>query len=51
MKKVSGYTHTKKQLNHHANQKNSNNNAYKAMIDNRSRQIDLAKVERRMGEK
>ena len=43
--------YTKKQLDHHANQKNYNSNAYKAMLDNRSRQIDLAKVEKRMGEK
>ena len=51
MKKVSSHTHTKKQLNHYANQKNYNSNEYKAMLDNRSRQIDLSKVERRIGEK
>ena len=38
--KVSGYTHTKKQLNDYSNQNNCNNSAYKAMLDNRANQLN-----------
>ena len=40
MKYVSNYTHTQKQLNDYANQKNCNSNAYKAMLDNRANQLN-----------
>ncbi len=39
-KGVSGYTHTKQQLNNYANQHNPNNSAYKANNDNRSNQCN-----------
>ncbi len=40
IKKVSGYTHTQKQLNHHSNQSNPNNSANKAARDNRANQLN-----------
>ena len=40
MKHVSSYTHTQKQLNDYANQKNCNSNVYKAMLDNRANQLN-----------
>lgn len=39
-KGVSSNTHTSQQLNHHANQLNPNNSAYKANADNRSNQLN-----------
>ncbi|MBQ7673485.1 MAG: hypothetical protein IJT36_03050 [Alphaproteobacteria bacterium] len=39
-KKCSGKTHTKSQMNHHANQKNPNNSAYRAAMNNRANQIN-----------
>ncbi len=38
IKKVSGYTHTKKQLDDYANQNNPNNKAYKANLKNTEKQ-------------
>ena len=38
MKKVSGYTHTPKQLNDYANQNNPNNSAYWANKSNQQKQ-------------
>lgn len=38
MKKVSGKTHTKAQLDHWANQNNPNNKAYRANLNNRADQ-------------
>ena len=32
--------HTKSQMNHHANQKNSNNSSYRAAQNNRSNQLN-----------
>lgn len=40
MKKVSGKTHTKEQLDNWANQHNPNNNAYKANANNHSNQTN-----------
>ena len=40
MRKVSSYTHTKKQLDDYSNQKNCNSNAYKAMMNNRANQLN-----------
>ena len=40
MKKVSGKTHTKEQLDNWANQKNPNNRAYRANLDNHANQIN-----------
>ncbi len=40
MKHVSSYTHTQKQLNDYANQKNCTSNVYKAMLDNRANQLN-----------
>ena len=37
---VSGYTHSKQQLNNYANQNNPNNKAYKANKDNHSNQYN-----------
>ena len=37
---VSGYTHTKEQLDHYANQNNPNNNAYWANQDNHANQCN-----------
>ena len=37
---VSAKTHTKAQLNHHANQKNPNNSAYRAAQNNRANQCN-----------
>ena len=37
---VSGYTHTQSQLNNYANQKNPNNNAYRADHNNHSNQCN-----------
>lgn len=37
--KVSSKTHTKQQLNNYANQKNPNNKAYKANVDNHKKQV------------
>lgn len=37
---VSGYTHTRSQLNHYANQHNPNNTAYQANIDNHANQCN-----------
>ena len=39
MKKVLGYTHTKKQLEDYTNQRNPNNRAYKANKSNHSKQL------------
>lgn len=39
-RKVSGKTHTKSQMNHHANQGNPNNAAHKAVKDNRANQMN-----------
>lgn len=38
--KVSGYTHTKQQLNHYANQNNSNNYQYWANQNNHANQCN-----------
>lgn len=38
--KVSGFTHTKKQLDSYSNQMNPNNNANKAARDNRANQMN-----------
>ena len=40
MAKVSGNNHSKSQMDHHSNQKNSNSAAYKASQDNRSNQLN-----------
>ncbi|MFR2096057.1 hypothetical protein [Eubacterium sp.] len=40
MKKVSGKTHTQKQLDDWSNQNNPNNKAYKANKDNHSNQMN-----------
>lgn len=40
MKKVSGKTHTKEQLDNWANQHNPNNKAYKANADNHANQMN-----------
>jgi len=40
MSKVSGNTHTKNQMDAHANQKNPNNSSSKAMANNRSNQMN-----------
>ena len=37
---VSGYTHTKKQLDNYANQHNPNNSAYRANANNHSNQCN-----------
>ena len=37
---VSENTHTQSQMNHHANQNNPNNGAYRAVNDNRSNQMN-----------
>ena len=37
---VSGYTHTRGQLNNYANQHNSNNNAYRANNNNHANQCN-----------
>lgn len=39
-KGVSGYTHTKEQLNNYANQNNPNNPAYQANLDNHADQCN-----------
>ena len=36
----SGNTHTQTQMNHHANQCNPNNSAYKSSMDNHSNQCN-----------
>jgi hypothetical protein len=38
--KCSGHTHTQSQLNHHANQSNPNNSAYRASQNNHSNQCN-----------
>lgn len=38
--RCSGKTHTAAQRNHHANQRNPNNAAYKAARDNRANQLN-----------
>ena len=38
--RVSGYTHTKKQLDDYANQNNPNNRAFQANLDNRANQCN-----------
>lgn len=40
MSKCSGNTHSQSQMNHHANQGNSNNRAYVASANNRSNQCN-----------
>ena len=40
MGKVSGNTHTQKQLNNYANQHNPNNSAYRANSNNHSNQLN-----------
>ena len=40
MKKVSGKTHTREQLNDWANQNNPNNKAYKAKSNNQGNQLN-----------
>ena len=40
MKKVSGKTHTKEQLDNWANQNNPNNKAYRANANNRANQLN-----------
>lgn len=40
MKKVSGKTHTKEQLDNWANQNNPNNKAYRANANNHSNQLN-----------
>lgn len=40
MKKVSGYTHTQKQINNYANQRNTNNSAYQANNNNHANQLN-----------
>lgn len=40
MGKVSGNTHTQKQLNNYANQHNPNNPAYRANMNNHSNQLN-----------
>ncbi len=40
MAKVSGQTHTQKQLNNYANQNNPNNSAYRANNNNHSNQLN-----------
>ena len=40
MKKVSGKTHTKEQLDNWANQNNPNNKAYRASANNRANQLN-----------
>ena len=40
MKKVSGKTHTKEQLDNWANQNNPNNRAYRANLDNHANQMN-----------
>ena len=40
MSKVSGNTHTQSQMNHHANQGNPNNSAYRASMNNHSNQCN-----------
>lgn len=39
MKKVSGYTHTKKQMDDYANQHNPNNRAHQACKSNHAKQL------------
>ena len=38
--RVSGFNHTKEQMNDYSNQHNPNNNAYKANNDNHSNQLN-----------
>ena len=40
MKKVSGKTHTREQLNTWANQNNPNNKSYRAKLNNHSNQLN-----------
>lgn len=40
MKKVSGYTHSSKQLNNYANQNNPNNSAFHANRNNHANQLN-----------
>lgn len=40
MGKVSGNTHTPQQLNNYANQRNSNNSAYRANNNNHANQLN-----------
>ena len=40
MGKVSGNTHTQQQLNNYANQRNSNNSAYRANNNNHANQLN-----------
>lgn len=40
MGKVSGNTHTQKQLNNYANQHNTNNSAYRANSNNHANQLN-----------
>jgi hypothetical protein len=40
MSKVSGKTHTQKQLDHHSDQHNPNNEKHQAVLDNRSEQLN-----------
>lgn len=40
MGKISGKTHTKEQLDRWANQNNPNNKAYRANLDNHTKQMD-----------
>ena len=42
--KVSGYTHTKKQLDNYSNQNNKNNKAYTANLNNRANQLNPNKA-------
>ena len=39
-KHINGNTHSRDQLNHHANQSNPNNRAYQQSNDNRSNQLN-----------
>ncbi|MBD5156929.1 MAG: hypothetical protein HDT13_04780 [Butyrivibrio sp.] len=43
VKKVSGKTHSKEQLDNWANQNNPNNKAYKANLDNHANQMNPKK--------
>lgn len=38
--KCSGYTHSREQLNHYANQYNPNNGSYQARLDNHANQLN-----------
>ena len=40
MAKISGNTHTQSQMNHHANQENPNNSAYKSAQNNHANQCN-----------